>query len=409
MLTARKYQIAGTEFLKRGKYALWDEPGLGKTLQAINAATCPVLVTAPTYLVEQWGDVIRAQHPEAVVSVATGSRAQRTAALAKRADWYVTNIEMFRTYKMPHCYTLIVDEAHHIRSHKAKQSQQIYLYSTSCKLVFELTATPIMKEVDDLYMQFKLLAPTEFTSYGRFVDTFCKVSQSPWGLKIIGPKNNLLLRALCHRFALRRSYKEVGLELPAFIEHQLKLEMEPEFAKAYMEVKRNYRLTPEITVETAGAMLATLRRLTMCPAKITAIEGIIEDTPTDQPVVIFVWYKDNACAIKQHVPEAVVITGDIPATLRPTLAKQSRLVIATLGSLSEGVDLSAAKTVIFAECDYTPGLMYQANRRILRFTEDPVPVNAYYLLAKGTVDEHVLRAAQRRVSDARLILRDALA
>src|SRR5688572_23356255 len=99
----RDYQRIGTEFLKlihRG--FLTDDPGLGKTMQAINATELPALVAAPKYLCGQWEDAILRAHPDAVIAHADGTRKQRDKILSKKADWYVINYEMMRSRSEEH-------------------------------------------------------------------------------------------------------------------------------------------------------------------------------------------------------------------------------------------------------------------------------------------------------------------
>jgi superfamily II DNA or RNA helicase len=142
-LTLRPYQSQGVAFLATIKRAmLADAPGLGKTLQASSAAIKPVLITAPTYLVEQWANFLAEQYPEDRISLAVGSRAKRTKALDTPADWFIINHQMLRTYDVPKVTTFIVDESHHFKSHRAEMSQGALTVALQVPRVHLLTATP---------------------------------------------------------------------------------------------------------------------------------------------------------------------------------------------------------------------------------------------------------------------------
>lgn len=67
------YQIEGVRFLRKHKGGcLWDDPGLGKTRQAIVAAAhrTPVLVVCPSTLRAWWEEEIKTIYPDATVYVA---------------------------------------------------------------------------------------------------------------------------------------------------------------------------------------------------------------------------------------------------------------------------------------------------------------------------------------------------
>ena len=65
----------------------------------------------------------------------------------------------------------------------------------------------------------------------------------------------------------------------------------------------------------------------------------------------------------------------------------------------QGLTLTAAKVVIFAELDWTPGTLEQCEDRAHRIGQQD-PVHIHYLVAKGTLDEWVWTALDRKVRRA---------
>ena len=60
------------------------------------------------------------------------------------------------------------------------------------------------------------------------------------------------------------------------------------------------------------------------------------------------------------------------------------MIITVAGA--EGIDLFSASDIIFAEREWTPAREEQAESRLHRNGQKN-PVNAYYIVAKGTIDE----------------------
>ena len=74
-----------------------------------------------------------------------------------------------------------------------------------------------------------------------------------------------------------------------------------------------------------------------------------------------------------------------------------RAAVLSLRAAGQGLTLTAASTVVFAELDVTPGLMLQAEDRVHRIGQQEA-VNIHYLVARGTLDERVWRMVERKHS-----------
>lgn len=409
MLIPRPYQQEGTAFLWKKKRALLiDSPGLGKTLQAMNACECPTLVACPTYLVEQWSEVLQSQFPTMTVASAPqgAPKLTRLAALSKPADWFVVNIEMLRSYNFSQFKTFIIDESHHVRGRHAQQTKAALEIAKTCERVYLLTATPIYKDIDDLYAQLQIIDPKTFTSYYKFVKQFCNYNETPYGITITGAKSKLALRVLLSRYAIGRSYRDVGLQLPDLIDSTVKVRMQPAVARNYNDLRRDYRLN-DITFSSAGALLQGLRQFVVA-TKLDGLQQVIADIPRGTYTIVFTWYRESAFTIAKML-NTLPITGDISIAERLKIAKAGlHTIVATMASMSEGIDLSTYKNVIFFEQDYTYGMMHQALSRVRRYSSQPSPVHSTTLLVKGTVDEIINRRLNDRTVTEEQILREAL-
>ncbi len=79
--------------------------------------------------------------------------------------------------------------------------------------------------------------------------------------------------------------------------------------------------------------------------------------------------------------------------------------VALLGLLAagQGITLTAADTVLFAEMSVTPGVMLQSEDRAHRIGQRS-SVNIHYLVAKGTIDEEIWRMIGNKLSNLGLAL-----
>lgn len=444
-IVPRKYQVEGITFLQSRKRAmLTDAPGLGKTIQGALAAEPPVLVVAPNYLVEHWDEWLhehiftdgmgyvenaddyawaewyaprnaRAQS----IAVAEGTWLKKNAALKERADWTIINVQMLRTHikeLVKYKYkTVIFDESHHLRNRKAEQSKGAAKVAAKAEYVFHLTASPVWKELDDLYMQLHILHPEIFTSYWNFVDAFCLTETTGFGTKILGVKKDNIeeLEELLVHVRLGRSYEDAGREVPPLITKYIKLEFPERYKKLYTQTMNYWIGELEMQMAHPSQVMHALRAITSYQGKVDAVVDTILDSVGSS--VVFVWYRDLAREIAKALRakglDAIAITGEDPAQMRKAMAKNHKHVVATIASLSEGIDLSHANTVIFAEEHWPPGSTYQALSRVRRERQEgdnSKPVVVYYVHVKGTIDESIHAVSKRRTATIRDVVGEAL-
>ena len=448
-ITKRPYQTDGIDFFWRIKRGMnTDAPGLGKTVQAALAAECPALIVCPTYLVSHWYDWLRVHLPKRKVVKAVGSRQDKIDAMLIPADFLIINKEMLRTHigeiavvlKRYKYRTVIIDESHHLRNRSTAATRGAEAISQMVPRMYLLTATPIWKEVDDLFMPGRLLYPDIFTSYNDFVQAFCESESDRFSTKVTGVKPESLaeLDKIMSMIRVGRTYDDAKRNLPPIVENYFKVDFEQPTERArYKEAVENYRLLLEdesITMTSYMEVMHTLRNMTGLE-KVNPILEIVEDTHTyhEGKYVIFCWYKDLAERLAAKLPDAQLITGDMAPEDRVANSKKQKPIIATISALSEGVDLSWARMVIYAEEHWPPGSQVQSLMRVRRERnitppnyEGPLsmwdevmmeidsrnlneePILAYFMAVEDTIDEVIHFKSRQRAHTAKEVLREAL-
>lgn len=217
MLSLMPYQETGAAFLASRRAALVaDEPGLGKTAQAIGACDAvgatSVAVICPASVVDNWRR-----------EFARFGRAER------RLDVLSYDKAMRRGLPQPPYEALILDEAHYLKSRGAKRTKAVL--GTKCdgaglvaqaRHVFLLTGTPAPNNPAETWPWLRALAPELILGpngkpmgYWAFTDRYCKTVDKGFGPAIVGGKNLAELRDRIAPFVLRRRKAEVLPDLPS--------------------------------------------------------------------------------------------------------------------------------------------------------------------------------------------------
>lgn len=444
-IVLRPYQDEGIEFLRRTKRALLgDRPGLGKTIQASEAAKdCQhILVVCPGYLCDQWFDHLTEQYPDdSVVCAATSvtrrgdivpaTRAQRTAALTIDAKWYIVNTEMLRPepltndeknqrdfgitvkrrpkFEFPEVDCIIFDESHHLRTRTSEQAKAAAALSRDVEYVFELTATPIVKDPDDMWHQLHILDPKHFSSYTSWLSEHFYYNSSRFGNSNIRYRHKADFQNSIAPWCLGRTYDDVGLYLPDLIEVPMNITMDPYIRKMYVDL-RDQLAHEEIELKSYIEVLHALRTVTANdPNKLNAL---IATANEQESFCIFTDYKTSAKNIAQHT-NSIMITGDVKPSQRRELAASSSRIVCTIDALCEGVNLSDKAACLFFEEDWTHGIMDQARSRIQRWSREGElsgrPVLCYYFHCRDTIDGTIHKKNVNRSVNAKDVVMAELA
>lgn len=433
----RTYQVTGVQFLRETKRALLaDAPGVGKTFQATEAAVLPCVISCPRLLVRQWETWIAEQYPtDPLIVAAEGDVIKRATAIEtfkQQGGWLIVNHDMWRRFVPPPSATLIVDESHHFKNREAQRTKRITVYAhKATPRVYLLSATPVHKDASDLWAQLHMLDPQTWSSYWGFCTRHLVMSDYGYGSKVIRVKDQPALNRAIAPYLLERTARQVRLQLPESISKHVELTLDPVTRKYYNKLRDYYRYEEdgkEQVLTNAGAVLHALRRLLVTPTKINALKEIIDDTPLSEgpdgharPVIVFTTYRETARKLQEATNElggAITVTGDIvDAEKRRQLVltggpTKARIRICTIDSITEGIDASHARTVIFFEQTYIPGKLYQAMSRVVRHRNEEAndePVVIYYLRYRTTIDDIIHRTVTSRTKgNALSVLKEAL-
>ena len=289
------HQRAGVEFLATAKRALLaDEPGLGKTAQAIRALSrlhekgeevFPVLVVCPNTLKKNWAREFEQWWPGVRVQVIKGTATQRRKQFDSlinptdeepRPHVIVINWESLRSHSrlapygsvaLARCVpcgghnesvtatrcevhtrelnqidfkAVIADEIHRSKDPKSKQTRALWAATGDADIRFALTGTPIANNVLDMWTILHWISPEEWPSKTRWIDRMVDTMLNAFGgMMVMGVKSHMadeFYAAINPR--MRRMLKKVVLPwLPDVMVDRRDVEMSAKQKKAYNDMR----------------------------------------------------------------------------------------------------------------------------------------------------------------------------
>jgi SWI/SNF-related matrix-associated actin-dependent regulator 1 of chromatin subfamily A len=427
MIVLRPYQEDARDFLtdvERGFLA--DRRGLGKTFPALAAAGEHVgtkfLYITPSYL-----------QPHAASLIETYFGEDMPIHIVQRGDkptddgWSVVGYHTFTTPGIRRTPWLlqqmwdwvIFDEAHRLRNRDTQWRKYFEHLCGNAHGISMLSGTPIVTSPANLWSPLDLMYPGRFGTYWQFAEFWCNISHSLYSkeAKNLRPEMREKWNEFLGQYLLRRT----KLSLPEPVEHDIFVPMNATQRTAYRRAKRDWIGEHDAPLTGAGAMLIELRRITswlrfdpLASPKIQATLGLLEDE-IDGPVIIWCWHRDAATVVAQVLTERTkrrvqLITGDTPSQKRFGMIDEwntwpKGILVATIGSIQEGLDLFHAADEIFYEASYVHTHLDQCIGRVHREGQKASVVNIYYIACDRTVDTKILRAARRReiMSDEALV------
>ena len=426
------YQRAGISFgLKNLGVLIADEPGLGKTIQAIGIINADprvrhILVVCPASLKTNWARELNKWLviPRKTV-VIEGSNCLST---AFGAEVVIINYELVPVYIdaiLAYSWDMIIaDECHVLRNIDAKRTQHIVgvncatenaLVPIPARRKVFLTGTPILNRVKDIWTLVSYLNPTIWRSYEEFVSKYCKKSDGATGAVDSGSSNLEQLQAMLRSTVMiRRLKKDVLSQLPPKQRAIVKLtHCSSELASLLQREQQMFASMRASIHEDAWDFYAQginsmrpadkylfeetsrIRHEIALLKTPLIIKYLEQELAKHHKIVVFAHHQDVIEQITRHFKDiAVSFTGKSSAKLKQQAIDRFqndsgiRLCVASILSAGVGITLTAASRVIFAELDWTAANVTQAEDRCHRIGQR-YSVEVVHLILEGSIDINI--------------------
>jgi len=455
----RDYQEAGASWMSRTlgsgstrAVMLADDPGLGKSLQALLAIdrmnARRVCIVSPAGARRVWWTQIHTWFPvwaSRIVIIEPGNMPASSALEAPDVivlvsyDILSQHSSTWKAHLMRLAWdVLVIDEAHYL---KAKSNRTAALYGlqggdagiqNSASSVILMTGTPSPNHAGELYQHLRTFWPQVLRSLEypdrpmpeeAFIERVCEWRDDPkLGRVITGSKNVGWLRQRMRPYVLYRSKRQVLHELKPVIEQDVPLSVSPETTLRDLDdeqraLHRELMHANEARLLRAmqqSAPLATLRRR-LGELKIAgAAEWIIERLECGtRKMLVFGWHPRVLELLHTRMMEfyPVIVTGATPPDVRFKRVEffQShpacRLFIGQIRAAGTALTLTAASEVVMLEPSWVPGENRQAIDRAHRLGQHD-SVLATYLYLPGTLDARILNVMRRKQSEVAELLQE---
>lgn len=426
----KPHQVTGIEWLRTHDRAiLADEPGLGKTRMALEAASGRTLIITPAMLDGVWN-----QHEipmwtpglDYLWTPYTRLSGRETVERNGRKVSVVTGRP--RPELRQKWDTLILDEAHYLCGRKANWTKLLFGTTLRAPRIWLITGTPMRNWGHELYSICRILhepGDKRYSSYWRWVNQYFQVYLNPWGGQEIGELHEGMTWEVFAEWndlpevMLARTLEDAGVELPPLTETYIECGMGVDQMKAYASMKRDFFVEIEghqIVALHAGSKANQLRKISTSlgvadpelaskpSGKLEALKELLDSLKGRSSIVLFCHYRRSADLVADVCAQAGLRTGKVMGgvpqrvrddTVNAFQAGKIDALVGTLGTIQEGITLTRARYAIFVERSFRPTTNQQAIKRLHRIGQTS-PVTAYHLVTAKTVDKGMLKVLEEK-------------
>lgn len=378
--TLLPYQEEGVLAIHQHKhFIVADEPGLGKTIQALKACFdmgYRTLIICPAYLRMNWINEI-----------------------AKFCPYLEYEVVSYSTKILPTGFdAVIVDESSYIKNLKAQRTLNVHKYAHKHKpkYLILLNGSPIMNRVEELYSQVTLVYPNIINLYpsvwswlNRFSNRKVLKYGSQEYVKYEGVRNVDELKAILKRCMIRRKANSV-LSLPPINQTKVVVKYGQD---SKLQAEWDKFCQTGVTDGTAKKTSAITK------AGFTAQYALDLISSGAHPIVIFSCHPDAVEIIKDDlINKGIRARGIVGNTamdkreeiLQEFIAGNVEVIVASMKAFNTGWTGTVANHMIFNDVDYVPEQNKQAALRIHRIGQEK-PV-FYHFIVGSKVDERIIDA-----------------
>jgi len=435
-LDLMRHQARFVEEVKRGHrtFLLADEPGLGKTAQALLAASTsnayPLLVVVPNVVKTNWAREVALWTPKRTATVVHGDGKEVDAF----SDVVIVNYEVLDRHvgwlSRFGFKGMVVDEAHFIKNLKSERSKHVMALSRSIRaaqpkaLMIALTGTPLINAIEDFRAIWQFLGWIDDKKpLAALMDKLEATGLTPADFGFFAEAR----QAVIDMGIVRRKKVDVAADIPARRVADIPVELDDDIGRSIRAAEaaltarlvatynRVRSLKPEAETEdlvrvvahaeleeskaakTDDNVFTMVRKIGQAKAGLAA-DYTAQLARNVGKVVFFAKHIDVMDQAEAHFARVGLTTVSIRGDQTPKARQEAidsfdkdpavSIVVASLTAAGVGLNLQAASNVVLAELSWTSAEQTQAIDRVHRIGQE-LPVTAWRIIAAHTIDARI--------------------
>ncbi|WP_313155178.1 DEAD/DEAH box helicase [Sphingobacterium multivorum] len=441
----RPYQQVGFSWLAFLNEFQWggllaDDMGLGKTLQIITLLEYfyqlhpmgkSTLIVVPNSLLFNWENEYKKFAPHRNIGIYHGKlregfifKAEGMVILTTYGT-ILTDAEYLTSLDFSY---LIMDESQAVKNRNSKRFETLSMVKADYRVA--MTGTPIENGVEDIYAQMSIVNPGFFGNYGSFNKTYKGIKGED-----TTQETTSSLQKMIQPFILRRTKKQVALDLPEKTETILYMDMLPEQRKIYDKARKIFKGEIESNLNSADSTkskflaieaLQKLRQLCNSPMlmkdggfshdsiKLDFIDEIMDEVAPNHKILLFSAYTSMLKLVAQRIENKGIayayLDGKMNQDQRQNAVERfqnengCRVFLISLKAGGTGLNLTAADYVYILDPWWNPAAEAQAIDRCYRIGQDK-HVMAYKIVCRDSVEEYILalQESKKRISEGLIL------
>ncbi|WP_405002557.1 DEAD/DEAH box helicase [Georgenia thermotolerans] len=420
-------------------FLLADEPGLGKTAQALLAAEAahayPLLVVVPNVVKTSWAREAGRWTPQRTASVIDGDGEN----VDGFADIIIVNYDVLDRHAgwlgEFGFRGMVVDEAHYIKNKKSQRSQHVLHIADNLRLragdplLMALTGTPLINDVEDFRAIWQFLGWIDDTKpVGELMEALEETGLSPADHGFYAAARTCVIE----RGIVRRRKIDVAADIPARRVADLPVELDGEAGRSVREAERKltrrlvsrYEMALEARhpgglvdgidhdlvlqvarweragksgPESGENVFSMMRRIGQAKAGLAA-DYAAELAHNVGKVVFFAKHVDVMDAAEKVFARRGLRFASIRGDQTPSARQKNidaftkdpdvAVAVCSLTAAGVGLNLQVASNLVLAELSWTDAEQTQAIDRIHRIGQEE-PVTAWRIIAAQTLDARI--------------------
>lgn len=432
------FQVKGVIYMYHaGRCILADATGLGKTVECVSLFQLlehlghnnKWIIVTPSSCIFQWEDEFKKFTTLSPPALGIGSRQERMSSYIAPDFWqfYITSYQMlWRDWEMIKDLGIknwVFDDSHFFRHHSTKTARIVKFLTRGADRIVLATATPKQKSTMDLHSLLEALGLNHiFGSEIGFENHYCVMRKTKrtlrdgrtfWQKEEVGLRNSHELKRKLEPFLIKRTFAEVGKELPGLIVKPVWLKLYPRQESIYNQTRNKI-----IRAWDKGEIKQIPNKgfhslIQSCVG--TRVVGFEEDVSVKadavmqfvndklgiegEKLIVYSFYKEPIRTLISRLKEAgrsdfVLFTGDMNKIEKEQARREFqydnnvRILLAT-GAAEMGINLQSARYLIMMNLILNSQRMIQLVGRLRRLGSKHKTVVVYPLLARNTIEERL--------------------